>query len=282
MNETMKPASVLAAADAALDLRYREPVAGATKPWNDTLAVMLAHRSVRAFLPTPLPEGTLEMLVAAAQSAPTSSNVQAWSVVAVSDPERKARLALIADDQAQVHQAPVILVWIADYARIDAVARSRGITLETLAYTEAFLVASMDAAFAAQNALTAAESLGLGTCYIGALRNNIEAVAEILKLPKHCYPVFGLVVGQPDPARPADVKPRLPQDAVLHFETYSQDGQADAVARHDRHSLDFRREQKLDATPWSNHTIERLDTIPALRGRHLLRQALERLGFPLA
>ena len=261
--------------------RYREPLATRAVGWNETIKTLLTHRSVRSFLPEALPEGTLETLVAAAQSAPTSSNIQAWSVVAVEEPARKARLAQLAGDQRHIVQAPVFLVWVADLARANHVAAQRGIELEGADYTESFLLATVDASLAAQNALVAAESLGLGTVYIGALRNHPEAVAAELGLPERAYAVFGLAVGYPDPENSASVKPRLPQAAVLHRERYSLDGQTEAIARHDKHLGQFRVEQRLSPQGWSDLVIERLRSVEALKGRHVLRKTLGRLGFQL-
>ncbi|QJP15788.1 NADPH-dependent oxidoreductase [Starkeya sp. ORNL1] len=268
-----------AASDVALERRYREALSVSRTPWNDTIASQLDHRSVRAFLAEPLPDGTLEVLVAAAQSAPSSSNVQAWSVIAVEDPERRARLAAIAGNQKHIELAPIFLVFVADLSRVHRIAERAGATTDGLDYTESFLIASLDAAFAAQNALVAAESLELGAVYIGALRNNAEEVARILGLPPRAFAVVGLVVGRPDPAVLTDVKPRLPQDAVLHRDVYSTAREEDAFARCDRHTLMFRREQQLDATPWTHLALQRLHSVASLKGRHLLREQLERLGF---
>jgi nitroreductase len=260
--------------------RYREPLQTA-KGWNETIAGLLGHRSVRGFRSDPLPEGTIETLVAAAQSAPTSSNLQAWSVVAVQDPARKARLAELAGNQKHIEDAPLLLVWVADLARAENIAAATGRELEGLAFTETFLIASLDAALAAQNALVAAESLGFGTVYVGALRNHpVETAAEI-GLPPSSFAVFGLVVGLPDRSVETAVKPRLPQAAVLHHERYSQEAQQEAIARHDRHTLTFRAEQGLDPLSWSELVIARLQTVAALKGRHLLRDVLNRLGFAL-
>lgn len=267
--------------DTALDERYREPVPNIFEAWTETIAGQLRHRSVRAFLPDKLESGTLELLVAAAQSAPTSSNVQAWSVVAVEDPVRKARLAELAGAQKHIVEAPLFLVWVADLARASDVAGRAGVELAGADFTETFLIATIDAALAAQNALVAAESLGLGTVYIGALRNHPAEVAAELKLPKKSYAVFGLVVGRPDPSRPASVKPRLPQDAVLHRETYDLDGQRDAIDRHDEKTIAFRTGQGLEPSSWTDLIIQRLHTVEALKGRHVLRQVLSRLGLPL-
>ncbi|MFT0861356.1 NADPH-dependent oxidoreductase [Ancylobacter sp. G4_0304] len=267
-------------AQAALTRRYREPVAAASTPWNGTLASQLNHRSVRAFSDKPLPEGTLDVLVAAAQSAPSSSNVQAWSVVVVEDAQQRARLARIAGGQKHIVQAGLFLVFVADLSRVQRLADRAGVTSEGLDYTESFLIASIDAAFAAQNALVAAESLGLGTVYIGALRNNAEETAEVLRLPPRSFAVVGLAIGWPDPAVATDVKPRIPQAALVHRDAYSIAGEEEALARADRHSLAFRREQNLDPKGWTALAIERLHSVASLKGRHLLRRQLERLGFP--
>lgn len=275
MNKPLDP--LRPAAASALFARYREDVPASG--WSETLAGLLAHRSVRAYLPDPLAPGVLETLVAAASSAPTSSNIQAWSVVAVTDADARERLAVIAGGQDHIRQAPLILVWIADLARAEAVADQAGVLLEGLDYTETFLLAAIDAALAAQNALIAAESLGLGTVYIGALRNDPEAVAALLHLPPRAVAVFGLVVGHPDRHVPTAVKPRLPQQAVLHRETYS--AQPEAIARHDLATQAFRAEQNLSPQGWSDLLIARLRDVAALKGRHCLREVLARLGFPL-
>ncbi|HEY0212140.1 MAG TPA: nitroreductase family protein [Paenirhodobacter sp.] len=262
----------------ALFQRYREetPVGA----WNETLALLLDHRSVRGYLSTPLPEGTVEALVAAASSAPTSSNTQAWSVIAVTDPDTRAKLSAVAHHQKHIVDAPLILVWIADLSRADRIGQATGQTLVGLDYTDAFLLAAIDAALAAQNAAVAAQSLGLGTVYIGALRNDPQQVADLLGLPPRSFAVVGLVVGHPDPAVPTAIKPRLPQAAVLHHETYSTD-QTAAIARHDAATQAFRAEQGLPPQSWSQLIIARLGTVAALSGRDVLRAVLARLGFAL-
>ncbi|MDT8267893.1 nitroreductase family protein, partial [Roseomonas sp. DSM 102946] len=145
--------------------------------------------------------------------------MQAWSVVAVTDPDSKRRLAAVAGGQRHVEQCPLFLVFLADLSRHARLAERTGRPLEGLPFLETFLVAALDAGLAAQNAVVAAESLGLGTVYIGALRNDLEAVAAELGLPPGATAVFGLCVGYPAPDGGA-VKPRLPQSAVLHHERY--------------------------------------------------------------
>ena len=189
--------------------------------WNETLATLLSHRPVRAYLPDALPSQTLETLIAAAQAATTSSNLQTWSVVAIKDPARKVTLAQLAGNQAHIRQCPLFLVWLADLARLRYLAAQRKMTADGLNYLEMFVTAIIDATLAAQNATIAAESLGLGTVYINGIRNQPEQVAETLQLPPHLFAIFGLCVGYPERSKLAAVKPRLPQAAVLHRETYS-------------------------------------------------------------
>lgn len=267
---------------AALGARYGMPAAqAAVRHLNPVLEQLLAHRSVRAYRPDPVPPGTLEALVAAAQSASTSSNLQVWSVVAVEEGARKDRLAKLAGDQAHIRQAPLFLVWLADLWRLDGCAGQRGTRAEGLDYLEGLLLGVIDAALAAQNAAVALESMGLSCVYIGAIRNQVEQVARELALPPHVFPVFGMCVGYADPARPAAVKPRLAQRAVLHRERYDREAQAPAVAEYDQVMDRFYAEQAMPNESWSGTSVKRVQAASALRGREHLVAALHNLGFVL-
>jgi nitroreductase len=265
----------------ALAARYGAALVPPAGPWSPVIEALLAHRSVRAYRPDPLPEGTLETLVAAAQSAATSSNLQTWSVVAVTDPARKARLATVAGGQRHIEQCPLFLVWLADLSRTERLARAEGRELEGLPYLETFLVAALDAALAAQNATVAAESLGLSTVYIGALRNDAQAVAEELGLPPGAMAVFGLCVGHADPARLAEVKPRLPQPAILHHERYDSSDEDAHRAAYDSELGAFSARNEMSAYRWTDRVLARLGRVGALNGRDGLAAALRSLGFPL-
>lgn len=264
-----------------VERRYREAVDGLPASWPPALDALLAHRSVRSFTPGPLPPGTLELLVAAAQSASTSSNKQFWSVLAVEDAARKQRLATLCARQHWIAQAPLLLVWLADLSRMAAIGESRGTKLEGLDYLESFLVAAMDATLAAQTAAIAAEALGLGVVYIGAMRDRPLDVAAELGLPPRCFALFGMCVGHPDPAAAADVKPRLPQAAVLHRERYDPQAWVEPLRRYVEHNNAFRAEQGLPPVPWDEQIAGRVQDARALQGREHLRDALARLGFEL-
>jgi nitroreductase len=248
------------------------------------IACLLSHRSIRQYLPKALPKGTLELLVAAAQSAASSSNLQPWSVVAIEDAERRKAFAQVVNNQAHVQQAPLFLVWVVDLNRATELAQARGLPSEGLSYLETFLLAAIDTSLAAQNAVVAAESLGLGTVYIGGIRNHPERVAELLGLPRQAFAVFGLCVGWPHPDALAAIKPRLPQPVVLHRDRYAlTESEHAAVGGYDALMQNFYTDQSMPvpAGGWSLHSAKRVASAAALNGRHVLREVLGRLGFEL-
>ncbi|VCU68251.1 FMN reductase (NADPH) [Pigmentiphaga humi] len=247
-----------------------------------TLEGLLQHRSVRAYAPRALPADTAASMVAAAQSASSSSTLQAWSVVAVEDAGRKARLAELVGDQRHVRECPLFLVWLADLARLDEIGARRELARDSLDYLEMYTVGVIDAALAAQNAAVAAEAMGLGIVYIGGIRDQPEAVAAELGLPPRVFAAFGMCVGYPDPERPASVKPRLPQTAVLHRETYDAAAGEPAVQAYNATMSAFYGEQGMKTQgTWDTHSVHRVRGPAAMKGRDRLTEALHALGFPL-
>lgn len=246
---------------------------------SETLALQLAHRSVRKFTAEPVTDEQLSALVAAAQSASTSSNLQPWSVIAVRDPQRKARLATLANKQEFINQAPLFLVWVADLGRARRLAQRAGAALDGADYLETTIIGFVDTALAAQNAVVAAESLGLGAVFVGAVRNHPEEVAAELGLPPHAVATFGLAVGTPDPTENAGIKPRLPQNAVLHREQYDAQAADSHLPGYDERLAVYNRRYGLSGS-WSERVLSRLAGPHSLSGRHRLREQLERLGLP--
>lgn len=178
---------------------------------------MLAHRSHRSYHPDPLPPDQIERLVDAARYAPTASFIQAYSVVAVADAERRSEVASLCGEQQHIREAPVFLAICADLHKIQLACRAHGgeIQADTL---ELFLQSAVDAALLGQNLQLAAESEGLGSCMIGGARNRPVELAKLLGLPPKCFVLFGMVLGRPkdDPVP----RGRMPLSAVLHEETY--------------------------------------------------------------
>lgn len=258
--------------------RYADPEATLNVA-SEILTLQLAHRSVRRFTRRPVADGELAALVAAAQSASTSSNLQAWSVIAVRDPERKARLATLAGNQQFINAAPLFLIWVADLSRARRLAERAGTALEAADYLESTILGFVDAALAAQNAVVAAESLGLGTVFVGAIRNRPEEVAAELGLPPRAVAAFGLAVGTPDPTEHAGIKPRLPQAAVLHHERYDAATADSHIPTYDERLGEYNARHGAPGN-WSERVLARLAGPQSLSGRHRLREALTGLGLP--
>jgi nitroreductase len=258
---------------------WQGPPAG---PWNETIALMLDHRSVRGYKPDPVPPGTLETLIAAAQSAATSSNMQWWSAVAVTDPAKKKVLAEIAGSQKHIEQCPLFIAWVADMSRNQRISEAEKTGFETMPWLETFMVACIDAALAAQNAVVAAQSIGLGTVYIGAMHNDPVKVAELLGLPPQSFVVFGLCVGYAaDGKAQGEVKPRLPQATVLHRERYDAARETAQRAAYDAEMAKFSARHELQAATWTQRVLNRLGPLKSMNGRETIRASLKKLGFEI-
>lgn len=243
------------------------------------------HASVRDYKADPVDRSLVEAIVGAGQRAATSSNLQMYAVVAVTDEHKRAELARLTGNQAHVAQAPIFLAWCADLSKLDRAAQLRNHP-HSHSHVENFVLAAVDVALAAQNSVLAAESLGLGTCYIGSLRNQPRAVVELLGLPRLMFPLVGLTVGWPNVQ--AAIRPRLPQRAVLHWEAYSDDALDGALHEYDEVMAatgiyDNRqvpvpdRPDVLEMYGWTEHSARRV----ARPARVEVGQVLREQGFAL-
>ncbi|GAB3595118.1 NADPH-dependent oxidoreductase [Microbacterium tumbae] len=262
----------------ALPSRYGGAAPEGALPSNATIELLYRHRSVRRYTPDPVDDATVTAIIAAAQSAATSSNLQSWSVVELREPVRKAAASVLAGDQAFIRDAPVFLVFVADWGRNALIARRRGAPADGIGFVETTLVGFVDAALAAQNAVVAAESLGLGAVFVGSVRNNPEQLSELLGLPDGAFPVVGVALGHPDPADAAGVKPRLSQDVVRHREIYHEPDAARIEDYEERLTAYYRSQGA--ARGWVDAVLRRVEGAASLHGRHTLRAALERRGLP--
>ena len=256
--------------------------------WNSQIEELLSHRSVRKYLPDALPEGTIETIVAAAQSASNSSNLNQWSVIAITDPVLKSKVAATSRlgskfgmGNPYIDQAPVLLLWVADMYRNNEISSLEGGVNEIPQYTDAFLMASIDTAIASQNAVIAAESLGLGVVYIGAMRNNAKEIATLLNLPDYSYVVFGMVLGKPDPSEVSRIRPRLSQNAVLHYNGYDKNRWIKEIPVYEEAFLEFREEIGLNKKSWQDTVRFSTKDMTYMEGRENLRETLEERGFKL-
>ena len=250
-----------------------------------TIEQIFRHASVRQYRSDPVSAEMIEAVVAAGQRSSTSSNLQTYSVVAITDEDKKARIAELSGNQRQILQAPVFLVWCADLNRLDKVCEVRGYRQVTL-YIESFLVAAVDAAIAMQTCALAAESLGLGICYIGGIRNQPRDVIALLRLPQLVFPISGMTLGWPAVDPP--IRPRLPLETVLHWQVYDSNQEAAALEAYDRAMIETGvyggrqvevrgGSRRVEDYGWQEHSARRAST-PA---RTDLRQVLQQQGFGL-
>lgn len=229
------------------------------------------HASVRDYKPNPVDRALVEAIVEAGQRAATSSNLQMYAVVAVTEEHRRAELARLCGNQAHITQAPLFLAWCADLSKLDRAAQLRN-HQHHHSHVENFVLA--------------AESLGLGTCYIGGLRNHPRAVVELLGLPRLMFPIVGLTVGWPQVQ--AVTRPRLPQRAVLHWEEYDERVLDDALHEYDRVMVATGiyenrqvpvpdRPEQIEAYGWMEHSARRV----ARPARVEVGRVLREQGFAL-
>ncbi len=241
---------------------------------SETIRVLNNRRSIRKYLPEPVGDAQLEAILEAACRAPTSSNLQAYSILVVRDAEKKARLAETCAKQQHIADCPVFLVFCADLTRIEAAFQRSGFDLDGN-NLEMGLVSSIDASLVGMAAYVAADSLGLKGVCIGAVRNKPEAVAEILGLPNRVYAVFGLCLGY-SVAEPRQ-KPRMPKAGIVHQNAYDAKAalalidayDADLKAHYDSAGMD-----SIDDA-WSGTIVNKFSKKP----RSGLRDALQKRGF---
>ncbi|MEX0605807.1 MAG: oxygen-insensitive NADPH nitroreductase [Marinobacter sp.] len=243
---------------------------------NPTIELLKSHRSIRKFTDQKIPRELFEELIRAGQGAATSSHVQAYSIIHVVNPENRAKLAELAGGQPYIAESSDFLVFCADMKRSTEAAERAGADV-VHGMTEHLLVASVDTALLAQNIAIAAESEGLGLCYIGGIRNNPAEVSEVLKLPEHVYPVFGMCLGYPD--QNPEVKPRLPLASILKEDVYQADEDEALVAEFD----DTMRSYYLARTGGNKETnwSEQLKPLFTTKLRPHMKAFLEGKGFKM-
>jgi len=243
---------------------------------NDVIKLLQAHRSIRKFSDKPIDQDTINAIITSGQAAATSSNVQGTTVIQVANPDSREQLAKLAGGQKYVATAGAFFVFCADLKRsAQACALQGGDFVQGM--TEHFIIATVDVALFAQNCTIAAESLGMGICYIGGLRNNPAEVSTLLKLPENVYPVFGLCIGYPE--QDPEVKPRLPLDAVLMQEQYQSTVLAPGITAYDEHIREYYRSRtggKKDSC-WS----EEMRALVGKESRPHMRGFLQSKGFTM-
>ena len=247
-------------------------------PTSDTIRVLQNRVSIRKYSDEPVSDAHIEAILRAAFRAPTSSNIQSYSVVVVRDKDILARLTPVTGGQKHVAEAPVFLAFCADMTRIEHAMRNNGENIDDNNF-EMGLVTSVDAALVGMSASLAAESIGIKGVMIGAIRNNAMATAEILGLPHRVYAVFGMVLGWPGEEPPQ--KPRMPYEAMVHYEQFGQfKGEItmeDGLSQYDKELAAHYRGQgrTTNDDSWSAELVKKF----AAKPREKLRDEVKHQGF---
>lgn len=173
---------------------------------NETIKKQLSHRSIRAFSDKAVPENVINTLLEVANRTASSTGMQQFSIIRVTDAAVKRRISLICK-QEYVNQLPEFFIFIADSYRNSRIAREQGFEGDGIRDMDRFFQAFTDACLAAQNVTTAIESLGLGAVYFGSILNDPEELINILALPELTFPVLGVGFGYP--AQDPQLKPRM-------------------------------------------------------------------------
>ena len=198
---------------------------------TETLASMLARRVHRRFADRAVPEGLVNLVLAAALSMPAKSDLQQVALIRVRDAGRRRAIEALIPDMPWMAEAPVFFVVCGDGRRIRRICELQGVPFGN-DHLDAVLNAASDAAMVLAGLVTAAEASGLGCCPISHVRNHIDEVAGILNLPDHVFPLAGLCVGWP--LREGWVSLRLPPAVTVHDDVYDDSRLADELAAYDR------------------------------------------------
>lgn len=235
--------------------------------FTDNLSKLLGRGSQRHFTKKPVTHSILKTLLACAQSAPTKSDLQQYSVIVVEDKDRLKELGRLNSGLGWPTSAPVFTVWCADMRRNQRLAKLRGHKHQNN-NLDTFMNGVVDASLAMQSFICAAENTGLGCCPISQIRNNLRAVTEILSIPSGVFPIAGLALGWPKYLEPR-ISMRLPQDVVIHWDTYCEEELARHVdafdkRRHEKEPITTEKQRHVDVygasdyCPWSENITRQL------------------------
>lgn len=181
---------------------------------NPVIEGQLQHKSIREFTDQAISKEIISTLVEVAQHTATSNYAQSYSIMSITDVEKKKRIAEIGG-QPYIAESGHLFILLSDQSRNATIVEEAGESSEVFTSFDKFFIGATDAILAAQNIVIAAESLGLGTVLLGSILNQVDQLSELLDLPKFVVPVLGIALGYPN--QEPQMKPRLPEK-LIHFE----------------------------------------------------------------
>ena len=187
---------------------------------NEVMENLISRKSVRAYTGQPIAAEHKQAILTAAAHAPTAGNQQLYTILDITDQALKDTLAKTCDNQLFIASADLVLIFCADQQKWLDAYRCAGCAAREPGKGD-LLLAVEDALCAAQNAVTAAWSFGIGSCYIGDIMERYETHRELLHLPDYVYPAAMLVFGYPTPQQAERVKPaRVEMRHIVHENAY--------------------------------------------------------------
>jgi|SRR5699024_10047417 len=243
---------------------------------TNVLDLLKKHTSIRSYQSTDIPENELRQMISSAQHAASSNFVQAYSIIRITDFEKRQSLAKLSKNKQQILSAPVVLLFCADLKRVEHACQIHDVSLDGQT-VEDFIITIVDTALFAQNFVVAAESLGYGICYIGGVRNNPEAISELVQLPDKVIPLFGMTVGVP--AEEQWVKPRLPVEAILHDNYYDEEKYNNLLQTYDE-TMNAYYKNRLTNTKDTNWSKSMSEFFNIPRRLHM-KKFVQKRGFTL-
>ena len=214
----------------------------------DELTNILNHRSHRRYKDKPIPDKLLEVLLAAAFSAPAKSDLQQSSVVVIRDKEKQEAIADMIPSMPWIRTCPLLMIFLGDSRRIRRICEMRNKPFAN-DHLDAFLNAAVDAGLVLMNFMRAAEAVGLGCCPISVVRNHIDEVAQLLELPNFVFPVAGMTAGYP--SDDGYLSLRLPPAVNVHINAYN-----DTQLEQEIDSYDKRRDSIFSIPPEKQRKVE--------------------------
>lgn len=205
---------------------------------NETIASKLAHRTIRAYKERPLTEAEIETLMEVARHTATASYLQGYTVLHITDPQVREKIYAASGQPYVGGTKGDMFIFVVDLYRNSRIRAEQGVSSEALSSMNLFLTGAEDALLAAQNVVVAAESMGLGTVYLGSILADPRLVVDALELPELTFPILGLLVGHSD--QEPGQKPRLPLSILTAENTYPRvESYTEALADYDREVTEY-------------------------------------------
>ena len=190
---------------------------------NELVKIINSRTSIRQYKQKEIPDNMVERIIKSGQRAPTACRMEPYSFIIVKDSEKRRRIMDVTVSHKGTRRymdgAPVWIMICVDFARQISLYESLGIKPE-LGDISKFVLGIIDASLVAENMVITAETLGLGSCFVGSIWTNPKDVSEILKLPMYVYPLLLLCIGYPD--EDPEIKERWPYDVLVHIDDYSK------------------------------------------------------------